>query len=56
LSKGLIITEINRKPVTDVATYNAIVKGLKSGDDVVFVIHDPTSKNTGNTFVGGTLP
>jgi serine protease Do len=56
LGKGLIITEINRKPVTDVATYNAIVKGLKSGDDVVFVIHDPSSKNTGNTFVGGTLP
>jgi serine protease Do len=56
LIKGLIITEINRKPVTDVATYNAIVKGLKSGDDVVFVIHDPTSKNTGNTFIGGTLP
>jgi serine protease Do len=56
LIKGLIITEINRKPVTDVATYNAIVKGLKSGDDVVFVIHDPNSKNTGNTFVGGTLP
>jgi len=56
LVKGIVVTEINRKPVTDVATYNAIVKGLKSGDDVVFVIHDPTSKNTGNTFVGGTLP
>jgi len=53
--KGAIITEINKRPVTDVASYNAIVSGLKPGDDVVFVIHDPSSKAGGNSYIGGTL-
>jgi serine protease Do len=56
LGKGLVITEINRKAVTDVGSYNAIVKGLKSGEDVVFVVRDPSSKSPANDFVGGTLP
>jgi serine protease Do len=56
LGKGAIITEINRKPVTDEMTYRAIVSTLKSKDDVVFVIHSPLQKNSGNTYVGGTLP
>ncbi len=56
LSKGLIITEINKKPVTDEASYRAIVSGLKSGDDVVFVVRDPQQKQGGNNYVGGTLP
>jgi serine protease Do len=56
LNKGAIITEINRKPVTDEASYRAIVSSLKSKDDVVFVIHSPYQKGNGNTYVGGTLP
>jgi serine protease Do len=56
LTKGAIITEINKKPVTDEASYKAIVSGLKSKDDVVFVIHSPLQKNGGNSYVGGTLP
>ena len=56
LGKGAIITEINKKPVTDEASYRAIVSTLKSKDDVVFVIHSPLQKNSGNTYVGGTLP
>lgn len=56
LGKGAIITEINRKPVTDKSSYNAIVNGLKSKDDVVFVVHNPNQKNAGNSYVGGTLP
>jgi serine protease Do len=55
LGKGAIITAINRKPVTDEASYRAIVSTLKSKDDVVFVIQSPTQKNT-NSYVGGTLP
>ena len=54
LGKGAIITAINRKPVTDEASYRAIVSGLKSKDDVVFVIQSPTQKNV--SYVGGTLP
>jgi serine protease Do len=56
LTKGTIITEINRKPVTDEASYRAIVTALKSKDDVVFVVHSPLQKNSGNSYVGGTLP
>jgi serine protease Do len=56
LGKGAIITEINKKPVTDEASYRAIVSGLKSKDDVVFVIHSPMRRDSGNSYVGGTLP
>ena len=56
LGRGVIITEINRKAITDESTYRSVVSGMKSGDDVVFVIRDPRVQNGGNTFVGGTLP
>lgn len=56
LGKGLIITAINKKPVADEASYRAIVSTLKSKDDVVFVVHFPTQKNAGNSYIGGTLP
>ncbi len=54
LGKGNLIVEINRQPVTDEASYRGIVSRLKTGDDVVFVLHDTRSKG-GNSFVGGTL-
>ena len=53
LGKGTLIVEINRQPVTDQSTYNAVVSRLKPGDDVVFVVRDPRQKS--NSFVGGTL-
>jgi serine protease Do len=56
LGKGLIITAINKKPVTDEGSYRAIVSTLKSKDDVVFVVHFPMQKNAGNSYIGGTLP
>jgi serine protease Do len=56
LPRGVIIISINRKPVTDIAGYNAVVNSLKSGDDVVFIVRDPANKNLGNDYVGGTLP
>jgi len=55
LGKTAIITAINRRPVTDEASYRAIVSTLKSKDDVVFVIQSPTQKN-GSSYIGGTLP
>ena len=54
LGKGALIIEINRQPVTDDASYRAIVARIKTGDDVVFVVRDPRGKS-GNNFVGGTL-
>jgi serine protease Do len=57
LTKGTIITEINKKPVTDEATYRSIVSGLKSGQDVVFAVRAPgTDAPPGLNLVGGTLP
>jgi serine protease Do len=53
LSQGDIIIEINRQPVTDIASYNAIVSRLKTGDDVVFVTRIKGA--SGNNFIGGTL-
>jgi serine protease Do len=54
--KGFIIVAINKVPVTDEASYKAIVSGLKSGGDAVFVIRNPAVKQGGNSYVGGTLP
>ena len=56
LGKGVVITSINKKPITDEASYKAIVTGLKSGDDVVFVVRFADDPTHGNTFLGGTLP
>ena len=56
LGKGAIIAEINKKPVTDEASYKAIVAGLHTKDDVVFVVRDPQGRDTSNRYLGGTLP
>jgi serine protease Do len=56
LYQSAVITEINRKPVTDIASFNAIASQLKSGDDVAFVIRNPQRPSGGDSFVGGTLP
>jgi serine protease Do len=57
LSKGTIIVEINKKPIPDEAAYRAIVSGLKSGEDVVFVVRGTgAAAGAGNSYVGGTLP
>ena len=53
LGKGAVITAINKMPVTDEASYKAIVSKLKPKDDVVFVVNYP--QRPGNTYVGGTL-
>jgi serine protease Do len=58
LTKGTVIVEINRRPVTDEGSYRAIVSSLKSGEDVVFVVRGSSSAAAaGNSYVvGGTLP
>jgi serine protease Do len=56
LTKGAIITAINKHPVTDESSYRSIVSGLKSGDDVVFEVRAPNSAAaSGPSFVWGTL-
>ena len=55
LAPGVVIIEINRKPITSEADYRNIVAALKPGDDVVFVIRDPRDPSRGDSYVGGTL-
>jgi serine protease Do len=56
LAPGLIITEVNRKPVTSPEELKAIVDSIKSGDDIVFLVRDPRVSGGGSTYLGGTLP
>ena len=56
LGQGVVILEVNRKPVTDESSFKSIISGLKTGDDVAFLIRDPRVQGGGNTYVGGTLP
>ncbi len=56
LPQGVVVTEINRKPVNNDQDFKSIVSGLKSGDDVVFVVHQPQDTQHGSSFIGGTLP
>jgi serine protease Do len=52
---GAIIEGINRKPVKDRSQFNAIVAGLRSGEDVVLQIAYPKSGGQA-TLTGGVLP
>jgi serine protease Do len=55
LGQGMIITQVNRKPVTNDQDFKSIIDALKSGDDVVFVVRSQ-SQAGGNSYIGGTLP
>ncbi len=55
LAPGLVIVEINKKPINSEADYRSIVSGLKTGDDVVFVVRDPRNAGGGESYIGGTL-
>lgn len=56
LAPGLIITNLNKQPVTSVDQFQSIVSGLKSGQDVVFRVLDSKNPTAGGTYIGGTLP
>ena len=57
LTKGAVITAINKQAVTDISSYRAIVAGLKPGADVVFEVRGSNSAAAaGPAFVWGTLP
>jgi serine protease Do len=55
LQPGLVITRINKQPTGTKEQYEAVVRKLKTGDDVVFEIVDPRHPDEGINYVGGTL-
>ena len=57
VSRGDVIVEINKQPVTTEDDFNRIASGLKSGQDVVFLVRPRGAGAQGGTlFMGGTLP
>src|SRR6476646_2433464 len=57
LSRGDVILEINKQPITNEDDFNRVVAGLKSGQDVVFLVRPRgTGQQGGTIFMGGTLP
>jgi serine protease Do len=53
---GVVITELNKQPVTGVDQFNSLVSALKSGQDVAFRIVDSRNPTAGGTYLGGTMP
>jgi serine protease Do len=56
LAAGLVITEINKQPVTSIDQFQSLVSALKPGQDVAFRVVDSRNPSAGGTYLGGTLP
>jgi serine protease Do len=57
LSRGDVILEVNRQSIADPGSFAKIEAGLKSGQDVVFVVRQAGEGHEAiNSFLGGTLP
>jgi serine protease Do len=56
MQAGMIITEINRQPVTGLEQFQSLVSALKAGQDVGFRVVDSRNPSGGGTYLGGTLP
>ena len=57
LGRGDIILEINKQPVNSEEDFTKVEAGLKSGQDVVFLVRQRgTSRQDGAIFLPGTLP
>jgi serine protease Do len=55
LSPGLVVTRVNKQATGTKDQFDAVVKKLKTGDDVVFEVLDPRHPDQGINYVGGTL-
>ncbi len=56
LQPGLVILKINKQPVNSEEEFRKITSQLKSGQDVVFLVHSGRGTSGGNSFISGTLP
>lgn len=57
LSRGDIVLEVNKQPVNSEGDFSRIESGLKSGQDVVFLVRQRgSSRQDGTIFLAGTLP
>ena len=57
LTRGDVILEVNKQPVNSQEDFDKIQAGLKSGQDVVFLVRQRgAGRNGGTIFLAGTLP
>jgi serine protease Do len=56
LSRGDVILEVNKQPVNSEDDFRRITSGLKSGQDVVFLVRQGRGRNADTIFLAGTLP
>jgi serine protease Do len=57
LTRGDVILEINKQKVNSTEDFDRIQSGLKSGQDVVFLVRQRgAGRNDGTIFLAGTLP
>ena len=57
LARGDIILEVNKQPVNNEDDFNRVTSGLKSGQDVVFLVRQRgATGQDGTIFLAGTLP
>jgi serine protease Do len=56
LTPGMVILKVNKQPVNSEEEFRKITSQIKSGQDVVFLVHAGRGANGGNTFISGTLP
>ncbi|MGC2696511.1 MAG: Do family serine endopeptidase [Candidatus Angelobacter sp.] len=56
LQPGLVIMKVNKQTVNNEEDFRKITSQLKSGQDVVFLVHSGRGANGGNAFISGTLP
>ncbi len=54
LVRGMVILEVNRRPVNSEEEFRRLESELKSGEDVAFLVH--TGRGGGSIFLGGKLP
>jgi len=57
LTRGDVVLEINKQPVNSEDDFDRVQSGLKSGQDVVFLVRQRGGgRNDGTIFLAGTLP
>ena len=57
LARGDVVLEVNKQPVNSEEDFNRVASGLKSGQDVVFLVRQRGAGSQGGTiFLAGTLP
>ena len=57
LTRGDVILEVNKQPINSEEDFDRVQSGLKSGQDVVFLVRQQgAGRNGGTIFLAGTLP